>query len=61
MIDRATLDRLPRLHALRVHAMTMQEAFESMHRNEPGSIATFIAAWNRARKTWQNYSGETLP
>lgn len=41
--------------------MTMQEAFESMHRNEKDSIATFIAAWNRARKTWQNYSGETLP
>lgn len=61
MRDRALLDRLPKRHAMRIHATLMHEAFKAMELQLYDATRRFIVAWDIARQTWQDYTGETLP
>ncbi|MGZ8953105.1 MAG: hypothetical protein ACXW0Q_00305 [Methylovulum sp.] len=61
MIAKADVDKLPSDHDLRTSALAFNEATEGFYGNpQTVDIKKFMGSWARARRTWCDYTGESL-
>ena len=61
MLARANIDGLPADHEMRTRATEFNEATKGFY-CEPQicDVKKFMGCWSRARRTWCDYTGESL-